>query len=186
MLTNLRNASRLFTIAWTLARHDALFSLEKFGISPTITGICKLIARKKVHERPGKRLATALQALGPTFIKAGQALSTRADLVGEAIAEDLTELQDRLPPFDSALAKHMIEEELGDTIESLFEAFDDDAVAAASIAQVHFATTKDGKDVAVKVLRPHVEAQFARDTAMLMWLAKIAEARRPHWRRGRG
>ena len=183
MFNNVRNASRLFTIAWTLARHDALFSLEEFGISPTITGICKFIARKKVDERPGKRLAAALQALGPTFIKAGQALSTRADLVGEAIAQDLTQLQDRLPPFDSAIAKQTIEDELGDSIENLFEQFDDEAFAAASIAQVHFATTKEGNDVAVKVLRPNVAAQFARDIAMLMWLARIAEAKRPHWRK---
>ena len=183
MFTGLRNASHLFRIAWTMARHDALFSLEEFGISPTITWVCKRIARKKVNARPGKRLAAALQDLGPTFIKAGQALSTRADLVGEAIAQDLTHLQDQLPPFDSKVAKQLIEDELGAPISELFDAFDDEAIAAASIAQVHFATTTEGKEVAVKVLRPDVEAQFARDIQMLMWLAKIAEAKRPEWRK---
>jgi ubiquinone biosynthesis protein len=183
MLTTLRNASHLVTIAWTLARHDALFILEEMGIYPTVTWLCKRVARRSVDARPGKRLAAALQALGPTFIKAGQALSTRSDLVGEAIAQDLTHLQDQLPPFDSALAKQRIEDELGDSIENLFDHFDEDAVAAASIAQVHFAKTKEGKEVAVKVLRPNVEAQFARDIAMLMWLATLAEAKRPDWRK---
>lgn len=183
MFASIRNASRLFTIAWTLARHDALFGLEALNISPFILFICRRVARRKVDARQGKRLAAALQALGPTFIKAGQALSTRADLVGEHIAEDLTLLQDKLPPFDSALAKRLLEEELGAPLETFFSAFEPEAVAAASIAQVHFATTTEGKEVAVKILRPNVEKQFARDLAMLMWLARMAEAKRPIWRK---
>ena len=183
MFRTVRNASRLFTIAWTLARHDALFGLEALQVSPVVTGTCRLIARKKNNERPGKRLACALQALGPTFIKIGQALSTRADLVGEDIAEDLTELQDRLPPFDSEIAKKMIAESLGAPAETLFASFENEPVAAASIAQVHFAVTHEGKEVAVKILRPHIHDKFERDVAMLRWLAKMAEAKRPHWRK---
>jgi len=113
--------------------------------------------------------------MGPSFIKAGQALSTRADLIGADIAEGLITLQDRLPAFDGAIAKEIIEEELGDTIDNLFTWFEHDATAAASIAQVHFATTKEGKDVAVKVLRPHIEEAFARDISLLYWIAfKVA------------
>jgi len=183
MFRNFRNASRLFTIAWTLARHDALFGLEALHVSPLFIGTCKLIARKKVDARRGKRLASAFQALGPSFIKVGQALSTRADLVGEEIAEDLTALQDRLPPFASEIAKHLVADALGAPVESLFSSFEDEPVAAASIAQVHFAVTREGKEVAVKILRPHIHEQLERDIAMLRWLAKLAERKRPLWRK---
>lgn len=179
MFTNLRNSSRLFAIGWTLARHDALFGLEALGVSPVITWVCRRLARRKVDARPGKRLSAALQELGPTFIKVGQALSTRADLVGQEIAEDLTHLQDNVPPFDSAIAKRMVEEELGASIAELFSQFDNEPIAAASIAQVHFATTTDGREVAVKVLRPNVKAFFDRDLAMMFWLARIVERRAP-------
>ena len=95
-----RNLARLSQIALTLARHDALFPLEGVAGMAPILALARLARRRApVPMRPGERLATALQALGPSFIKLGQALSTRADLVGEDIATDLSALQDRLPPF---------------------------------------------------------------------------------------
>lgn len=133
--------------------------------------------------RPGERLAAALGALGPGFVKLGQALSTRADLVGEAVAADLSRLQDKLDPFPAAAARATIEAELGQDMATLFAAFDDEAVAAASIAQVHFARTPDGRDVAVKILRPGVEAAFAADVALLDWLARLAILALPRLRR---
>lgn len=184
MLSGFRNSSRLFTIAWTLARYDALFCLEALNISPLITGFCKLIAQRNHHElREGVRLAHALEMLGPTFIKVGQALSTRPDLIGEAIAADLTRLRDKLPPFDSKQALQIVASELEAPIETLFSSFDKNPVAAASIAQVHFAVTTEGKEVAVKILRPNVEAIFKRDIAMLYWIASMIEERSATWKK---
>ena len=107
----------------------------------------------------------------------------RSDLVGEDVASDLSSLQDKLPPFPSDQAKAIIEAELGRTIEELFDRFDSDPIAAASIAQVHFATTTDGEEVAVKVLRPDVEAIFARDLGLMYWVARLVERARPDLRR---
>lgn len=183
MLTNLKYSLRLLGIAWTLARYDALFGLEALNVSPLTMTLLRLIARRRRGLRRGQRLSLAIQALGPSFIKAGQALSTRADLIGDDIAEDLTELQDSLPPFDSALAKQMIEEQLGASIATLFASFEDVPIAAASIAQVHFAVTPEGKEVAVKVLRPRIEVAFQRDIDLMFWLARLVERRLPRYRR---
>ncbi len=133
--------------------------------------------------RPGQRLALALAALGPTFIKFGQALSTRADLLGENVAADLSELQDRLPPFPAAQARAAIENDFGAPLNTLYSSFNDVPVAAASIAQVHFATTTEGREVAVKVLRPDIRAAFARDVEFLFWIAGLAERYAPKLRR---
>lgn len=183
MLKNIRNSMRLLSIGWTFARHDALFGLEALNVSPFTLWVSRLAARPHRGLRPGQRLSLALQALGPSFIKAGQALSTRPDLIGETIAEDLTELQDSLPPFSTAIAKQMVEEQLGASISELFTSFDETAAAAASIAQVHFATTTDGRDVAVKILRPHIERDFQRDIDLMYWMAELVEHRLPHLQR---
>lgn len=183
MLKNLKYSCRLFGIAWTLARHDALLGLQALDVSPLVTFSVRLVRRQHKGKRPGQRLSAALQSMGPSYIKLGQALSTRADLVGEDIAADLTELQDRLPPFSAKLARATIEEQLGAPIASLFSHFDSDAHAAASIAQVHFATTNAGREVAVKVLRPGIEEAFKRDIDLFFWLARLAERRLPHYRR---
>lgn len=180
--TNIRYSARLFRIAWTLARNDALFGMEALNLSPFTTSVLSLIAaRKREGERPGERLARALESLGPSFIKAGQALSTRADLIGEDIAEDLARLRDQLPPFDVKEAKRIVESELGAPISELFQSFEDTPVAAASIAQVHFAVTHAGKAVAVKILRPTIEAAFKRDIELMYWIAGIVTNRLPAW-----
>ncbi len=182
MLRDLHYSLRTLCIGWTLARHDALFGLEAVGAPGWVLFTPRMVARRSKLRR-GVRLANAMQALGPSFIKAGQALSTRADLIGEDIAADLTILQDKLPPFSSKAAKAMIEEQLGAAISELFASFEDDAHAAASIAQVHFAVTKGGDDVAVKVLRPNIEHAFQRDLDLMFWLARLAERRLPRYRR---
>lgn len=183
MLTNIKYSLRLFSIGWTLARCDALFGLEAVNVSPALLWLCRRVARPHQGLRKGQRLSLALQALGPSFIKAGQALSTRPDLIGDVLARDLSELQDRLPAFDSALAKATVEEQLGAPIRELFQSFEDAPVAAASIAQVHFAMTPDGREVAVKILRPNIEEKFARDLALMRWVAERIEKRLPHLRR---
>lgn len=183
MITNLRYSLRMMQVGWVLARHDALFGLEALEVSPTILNLCKLVARRDVGEKKGQRLSRALQTLGPSFIKAGQALSTRPDLIGDEMAEGLRELQDRLPPFDSRVAKLMIAEQLGAPVATLFRSFEDVPVAAASVAQVHFAVTHAGHEVAVKVLRPEIEKQFTRDVEFMRWVAARVERRLPQLKR---
>src|SRR5580704_15280907 len=121
--------------------------------------------------------------MGPSFIKLGQGLSTRADLIGEAVAIDLSSLQDRLPPFPAAEARATIETELGQPVEFLYRRFEDTPVAAASIAQVHLATAYEGEEVAVKILRPGIAAAFARDLDLFLWLARLVERTQPALRR---
>jgi len=129
-----------------------------------------------------RRPAAALQRLGPTYIKLGQTLSTRPDIVGAAAAADLAQLRDALPAFSTAQAKKIIAEGLGAPVTQLFASFQEKPVAAASIAQVHLAVTAEGREVAVKVMRPGVREAFRRDLELLRWLAKWA-ARRPKFRR---
>ncbi|MEK9754144.1 MAG: 2-polyprenylphenol 6-hydroxylase [Rhodospirillaceae bacterium] len=183
MFATLRNAGNLLRVARILARHDALEPLEKLGAAPAVVTLARLLSRKSAEDRPGQRLARALSEAGPSFIKMGQALATRSDLLGEELAADLSELQDSLPPFPTADARATIEDEFGETMDVLFASFDDEPVAAASIAQVHLAVTSDGREVAVKVLRPGIEEAFARDIDMLRWLAGLIESARPDLRR---
>jgi ubiquinone biosynthesis protein len=185
---SLKNIIRLLRIARTLARHDALFPLEELGVAPAVVGLSRLLAkgfssRKSRDKRPGQRLARALQEAGPSFIKLGQALATRSDLLGDEMAADLSHLQDKLPPFPTSQARAIIEEEFGRPVEELFSSFDETPVAAASIAQVHFAVTTEGREVAVKVLRPGVEAAFHRDLELMRWVAGMVVMAKPELRR---
>lgn len=183
MLTSLRHTARLLRIAAVLARHDALFVPEDARLAPLAAGFTRLMRKPHGDMRRGQRLADALTGLGPSFIKLGQALSTRSDLVGEDMAQDLAGLQDRVPPFPARIAKATIEEDFAAPVESLFSRFEETPVAAASIAQVHYATTKDGRDVAVKILRPGIEDAFRRDIALFRWLARMLESNLPATRR---
>ena len=162
MNRSFRNIARLFAIARILARHDALMTLERLEVGGPAIFFARLFSRRG-KGRPGQRLATALQEAGPSFIKLGQAFSTRSDLLGEEFSNDLSELQDSLPPFPGQKARAIIEAEFGKPVDELFREFDDQPVAAASIAQVHFAITHDGREVAVKVLRPKIETAFEKD-----------------------
>ena len=128
-------------------------------------------------------MAAAFNELGPSFVKLGQLLSTRADLLGEEMAIDLASLQDRLPPFPGQVARALIETEFARPIDRLFTSFDEVAVAAASIAQVHFARTTDGQEVAVKILRPGIAEAFTGDLNLFLWLAGLGERLQPALRR---
>ena len=181
-----RNLARLLQIGFILARHDALFLFERIPVLLPILAVLRLIRRRDAKfaaPRPGERLAAALQELGPSFIKLGQLLSTRADLLGEQFAADMSGLQDKLPPFPAAEARAIVADEFGRRLETLFSRFEDQPVAAASIAQVHFAVTSSGEDVAVKILRPGIDAAFARDLDLFFWLAHLAEWSQPALRR---
>jgi ubiquinone biosynthesis protein len=115
----------------------------------------------------GERLRKALEDLGPIFVKFGQVLSTRRDLMPPDIADELARLQDRVPPFDPNLAIAQITKSLGAHPDQLFASFDREPVASASIAQVHFATLKDGREAAVKVLRPGMKESIDRDVELM-------------------
>lgn len=121
-----------------------------------------------------ERIRLALEALGPIFVKAGQMISTRRDLLPDDIASELGKLQDRVPPFAGEKAKDIIEKALGQPLSVAFLSFDQQALASASIAQVHAAKLLTGEDVVVKVLRPNIQKIIARDIDLLMTLADIA------------
>jgi len=127
----------------------------------------------KTPRNRGEYLAKALEKLGPSFIKFGQALSVRGDVVGDEVAKSLSRLQDKMSPFSTKKAIATIEKELGSKLNDVFAEFEGKSVAAASIAQVHKGVTKDGEVVAIKILRPGIEKKFKRDIDLLYFVAKI-------------
>ena len=175
----MRAAFRLLSAGWTLVRYDALAPRE---FDPLLPPSARLAARtlrlgsggEARHGRPGERLARAFERLGPAAIKLGQLLSTRADVFGEAFADDLSGLKDRLPPFPQAEAEAEVAASLGRPVSAFFATFEP-PVAAASLAQAHPATLADGRRVAVKVLRPGVERRVARDIRAMRLGASLAD-----------
>jgi ubiquinone biosynthesis protein len=121
------------------------------------------------------RLRLALEALGPIFVKFGQVLSTRRDLLADDIAEELAKLQDQVPPFPSTLAMSELERAYGKPVDQIFKTFEPEPVASASVAQVHFATLPDGRAVAVKILRPGIAPVISHDIALLDALGSLLE-----------
>jgi ubiquinone biosynthesis protein len=158
------------------------FGLHEF-VPPLATNpVLRLLARR-THEPRGQRLREALEALGPIYVKFGQVLSTRRDLIALDIADELARLQDQVPPFASEEAVAEMERAFGRRVEEVFASFERSPVASASIAQVHLATLHDGREVAVKVLRPQVEAWIAKDVALLETAAAMVERLWPEGRR---
>ena len=120
----------------------------------------------------GQRLRLALEELGPIFIKFGQLLSTRPDLVAPDICAEIKQLQDNVAPFSSEIFTANVETALDGKVEDIFAEFDQKPLATASIAQVHKASLKDGTEVVVKSIRPHIEKTISRDIALLYSIAK--------------
>ncbi len=123
----------------------------------------------------GERLRLALQDLGPVYVKFGQILSTRRDLLPPDVAEELALLQDQVPPFPGEEARAIIEKALGEPVSEIFASFDTNPLASASIAQVHPATLHDGREAVVKVVRPGIGKQLRKDIDLLLSLARLAE-----------
>ena len=175
MTTSVTHLWRLLKWGRTLARHGALRGVEQDPLTPPPVRRLARIARLGARIPPTPDYAAALLAIGPAAIKLGQALSTRPDLVGEKAAENLSQLQDDLPPAPFRLIKQTIEQSFGAPLESLYSEFDERPVGAASIAQVHRAVTTEGREVAVKVLRPHIEEEFAKAIDTYEWAAAHVE-----------
>jgi ubiquinone biosynthesis protein len=166
---------RLLKWGRVLARHGALRGIERDPNTPAPVRRLARVARIGARVPPVPRYAEAFQAIGPAAIKFGQALATRPDLVGEEAARDLSRLQDNLPPAPFAEVRTTIEAALERPLDQLFRSIDEVPVGAASIAQVHRAITTDGREVAVKVLRPHIEADFAKAIETYEWAAAHVE-----------
>ena len=130
----------------------------------------------------GPRLRAVLEELGPLFVKFGQLLSTRRDLLPDDIADELTRLQDRVPPFPGAQARQIVERAYGRPVTEVFAAFDETPLASASIAQVHAARLHDGREVVVKVVRPGIRQTIERDIGLMRFLADAAESYLSHSR----
>ncbi len=138
-----------------------------------IVKIGEFLTPKKKSQNFGEALSLALKEMGPVYIKFGQSLSARPDLIGEEVASYLISLQDQLPPFDASRARMILEQELEQKIDDIFLSFNDEPIAAASVAQVHKARLKNGADVAVKILRPNIEAEYKRDIKLLYFLSDL-------------
>ena len=167
---------RLAVIAFTLLR----FGVDDIALSGLRHGGVRTLSRltrlgRTYSEPRGARLRLAFERLGPIFVKFGQLLSTRRDLLPLDVADELAKLQDRVPPFPGAQAIALVEQAFGKPIDAVFSHFDVEPVASASIAQVHFATLHGGREVAVKVLRPGMLAAIEDDLALLRRLAAWIE-----------
>jgi ubiquinone biosynthesis protein len=154
-----------------------LYELAPRGTSfwPRLVPFAGILMGADTSSPRGRRLREALEKLGPIFVKFGQVLSTRRDLLPVDIADELAKLQDQVPPFSSDEAIAEVERSLGKPVGELFREFERQPAASASIAQVHLATLHDGREVAVKVLRPRVEEAIAKDVALLEAAAALAE-----------
>ena len=191
MFSKLATFLRMMRTAWILIRHDAFVPKEYAPLVPApmraIGAISRLFSRRKKSENPGERFASALECLGPAYIKFGQILSTRGDMFDPVFARGLSRLKDKVPPFAMDVAEKKLEAEWGapwqEHLISLSE-----PIAAASVAQVHKGVLKSkdgsaGDVVAVKILRPNIQLRMDRDLKVIMLVAKLAHRFVPNLRR---
>jgi ubiquinone biosynthesis protein len=175
-MRRIRLLLRLLTIQRTLVRHGLDQIVSSTHLFRPLRIVNRLLSFDTRRKGPlGRRIRLALEELGPLFVKFGQAISVRRDLLPPEIADELAMLQDRVPPFPSDIAIAAIEQALGRKIEDCFGSFDAEPLAAASVAQVHSATLKDGSRVVVKVLRPDIRKRIDADIDVLHAVARLAE-----------
>lgn len=181
----MRRSRRLLHIIWVICR----FRLDEFAPFTALPFPLRILfwfAPWHLFPRPkisrGERLRRALEELGPIFVKFGQLLSTRRDLLPEDLANELKQLQDKVPPFPSEQAKSIIEQSLKAPIGDMFSDFDQQPMASASIAQVHAAKLPNGQEVVVKVIRPDIEKVIRLDIALMLLVASLVES---YWVEGK-
>jgi ubiquinone biosynthesis protein len=186
MLTKAFRLWRLIHISLVLVRHgldEVLLATHLFRPIYFLSYLSPWYWHRRVHPKPyPARIREALIELGPIFVKFGQILSTRRDLLPQDLADELAQLQDRVPPFPGPQARAIIEKAWGKPIEAFLDDFDEQPLASASIAQVHTGRLKDGRQVVVKVVRPGIEPVIRRDLGLLRIIAELAQR---YWRDGR-
>lgn len=170
---------RLFTLLYVFSKYR-LDDFIPLNLLPWYLRFAFYLAPWRLNPIPkrvpkAKRLRLALVDLGPIYIKFGQILSTRKDLLPEDLAIELEKLQDKVPPFNAKIAQRIIEDALGESVHEVFSEFDSQALASASIAQVHSAKLNNGQEVVVKVIRPNLEKTINKDIAIMMMAAKLLE-----------
>lgn len=181
-MTPLRQLPRMLRIAATLVRYQLDDLVQDAHLFRPLRWLRPVLPKPRadVAKLPrGARLRLALIELGPIFVKFGQILSTRRDLLPPDVADELSLLQDQVPPFPGSQARAAIESALGAPIATLYTSFDEVPLASASIAQVHAAQLPDGQDVVVKVLRPNIHARIASDIDLLRALGEVAQRWHP-------
>ena len=184
MIHSVRQFTRMLKISAILSRYRLDEFLEATHLYRPMR-LLRLIppwGKPDIADKPrGERLRLALNEMGPIYVKFGQIISTRRDLVASDIADELALLQDQVPPFPGGEAQAIVEKTLKKSVSELFSFFDLNPLASASIAQVHAATLPDGKDVVVKVVRPGIRKQIRRDIDLLLAIAGLAEK---YWETG--
>lgn len=175
---NIRSIRRYRNIIRVLFKYGLDHLLEFLNLSEVVARSRRLLRRdesKIARFTPAERMRMALEELGPTFVKLGQLLSTRPDVIPASYITEFAKLQDKVPPFSYEEVREQISRELGGEIEHFFSTFDELPIAAASIAQVHRAQLKSGEDVVVKVRRPAIEPLIETDIDAMLGLALLAE-----------
>lgn len=182
ILTKTQDVQRLRQIFTVLAKHGYGHIIERLGLRDSrVLGIIIPTPSTKPASNP-ERLRQTLEELGPTFVKLGQILSTRPDLVPPAYIDEFSKLQDNVPPFPSEEAANQIRMELGAEVEEVFTYFDPNPMASASLSQVHKATLQNGTYVAVKIQRPDIKPLIESDIDLLYFLARLVEKSIPELR----
>jgi ubiquinone biosynthesis protein len=175
LLTRIRNLERIREVSEVAFRHGFGYFFERHHVFPSIRH------RRRLGPPPpaqrGRHIREMLDELGPTFVKFGQLLSTRPDILPADIVQELVKLQDRVSPLDLAVVGEVIRQELGLTVEQAFESFEAEPVAAASIGQVHGAVLPGGERVVVKIQRPEAGRQIRKDVDVLLQFAEALEGR---------